>query len=54
MVDMADMLTTEAQVQTFASEDIVSDRVLVHELDLNVASDRDLDFVFPFDIVSIL
>ena len=31
--------------------DITSARMLVHELDLNVATDADLDFVVNFNLV---
>jgi 2-polyprenyl-3-methyl-5-hydroxy-6-metoxy-1,4-benzoquinol methylase len=49
--EVQDMLTTEAQVQFLASEDVVSDRVRFHELDIRAAEDMDLDFECDFDLV---
>lgn len=53
MTDMADLLCCDAQVQLVESEDIVSDRSLAHSLNMNQASDADLDFDAAFEMVNI-
>lgn len=54
MTDMADLLCCDAQVQLVESEDIVSDRSLAHSLNMNQASDADLDFDAAFEMVNII
>ena len=54
MTDMADLLVNDAQVQLVDNEDIISDRSLAHSLNINLASDDDLDFVAPFSMVRII
>lgn len=51
MTDMADLLCCDAQVQLVENEDIISDRSLAHSLNMNQASDADLDFDAPFEMV---
>lgn len=51
MTDMADLLCCDAQVQIVDNEDIISDRGLAHSLNIDVASDADLDFAAPFNMV---
>jgi 2-polyprenyl-3-methyl-5-hydroxy-6-metoxy-1,4-benzoquinol methylase len=53
MTDMADLLSNEAQVQLLDQDDIISNRSLVHNLDIKLASDSDLDFIAPFTMVSL-
>jgi protein arginine N-methyltransferase 3 len=53
MTDMADLLSNEAQVQLLDQDDIISNRSLVHNLDIKLASDADLDFIAPFTMVSL-
>lgn len=50
MEDMQTMITSEAQVDIVDPEFVISDRKMVHELDLNIAQDEDLDFVVPFEL----
>ena len=50
MMDISDLLTTEAQVQYANKEDIISNRFLFHNLDTKIASDTDLDFGSNFHI----
>ena len=54
MTDMADLLVNDAQVQLVDNEDIISDRSMAHSLNINEASDADLDFVAPFSMVRII
>ena len=51
MTDMADLLCCDAQVQIVDNEDIISNRSLAHSLEIGVASDVDLDFAAPFNMV---
>ena len=44
------MLTREAQVQLVSAEDVVSNRALIHSLDMNTAEEEDLDFSAPFEL----
>ena len=53
MSDMSDLLVNDAQIQLVDNEDIISDRSLAHSLNINKASDADLDFVAPFSMVRI-
>jgi len=50
MMEIADLLTGEAQVQYADKENIISDRFLFHNLDTKLASDKDLDFESNFEI----
>ena len=52
MTDMTDLLITEAQVQSISPEFIISNRSLVHQLNIKIASVVDLDFVSNFSLVS--
>jgi type I protein arginine methyltransferase len=54
MTDMADLLCCDAQVQLVENEDIISDRSLAHSLNMNQASDADLDFDAPFEMVNFI
>ena len=51
MTDMAELVSREAQVQLADNEDVISDRVLAHSLDIHKAADADLDFTAPFTMV---
>jgi hypothetical protein len=50
--DLTELFVRDAAVQLAGPGDVVSARSLVHELDLSVATDADLDFVVNFDLVS--
>ena len=50
MMDISDLLTTEAQVQYANREHIISNRFLFHNLDTKNASDADLDFESIFHL----
>jgi type I protein arginine methyltransferase len=54
MTDMADLLCCDAQVQLVENEDIISSRSLAHSLNMNQASDADLDFDAPFEMVNFI
>ena len=47
------MFVRDAQVQIVASaDDVITERLLVHELDLSTATDEDLNFAVNFNLVS--
>jgi hypothetical protein len=50
MSDLKPLLTKDAQVQLAEPEDVVTQRCLVHSMDLCKASDADLDFKVPFSL----
>jgi precorrin-6B methylase 2 len=50
MTPCSRLLTQEAQVQSVDPDLVVSDRALVHTLDMAVAEDESLDFVVPFSL----
>ena len=52
--DMNELLTSEAQVQEVDPQDIFTNRIEFHSLDIAEANDSDLDFVRPFSLVRIL
>lgn len=50
--DLTELFTRDAQVQIVSpAEDIISKRVLVHELNLHTATDAQLDFDVAFKLV---
>ena len=51
MTDLADLICSDAQVQLVDNEDVISCRCLAHSLDINTASDADLDFEVPYKMV---
>jgi SAM-dependent methyltransferase len=53
MTDMVDLFLPEAQVDSVSHELVVSDRSLFHELSILTAGDAELDFVRPFQLVSL-
>ena len=50
MSDMVASIAEDAQVEYCNPALVISDRPMVHELDLNVAVDEDLDFSVPFEL----
>jgi hypothetical protein len=48
--EVQNMLTCEAQVQFLNPEDVISDRICFHELDIRGAEDSDLDFECDFEL----
>jgi 2-polyprenyl-3-methyl-5-hydroxy-6-metoxy-1,4-benzoquinol methylase len=50
MRDLEDLQTIEAAVQTVDSNHICSQRHLIHNLDIGIADDDDLDFDAPFKL----
>ncbi len=50
MLEMRDMLTKEAQVQYVNTNSIISQREHIHNLDIAVAKDEELDFEVPFSL----
>ena len=53
MTDLADLICSDAQVQLVENEDIISCRCLAHTLNIDKASDTDLDFEVPYRMVSL-
>lgn len=52
MSDMIPLIASDAQVQEIKAYHIISNRPLIHQLDLQIANDADLDFTVPFRLVS--
>ena len=48
--DLAPMLTKKAQIQDVDKKDVISDRVLLHTLNLHTITDKELDYNVSFTI----
>lgn len=51
MSDVIGMATKDAQIQEVAGDISTSKRLLIHELDTKTATDKELDFTVPFNLV---